>query len=79
MRKKSYQTKSEIIYEALKKNIITGKYKPKHRLILSEIARDFGTSEIPVREALRLLISEGLLKNVPHVGAAVTDLDIEEL
>jgi len=79
MRKKIYQTKSEIIYEALKENIITGKYKPKQRLILSEIARDFGTSEIPVREALRLLISEGLLKNVPHVGAAVTDLNIEEL
>ena len=74
-----FQTKSEFIYNELKEKIVNGDYKPNQRIIQAEVARAFGTSEIPVREAFQLLVSEGLLKNIPHSGAVVTGLNMEEL
>lgn len=79
IKKTNYQTKSKIIYTELRKDIINGKYKPNQRIIIANISKEFGTSEIPVREAMQLLISEGLLKNIPHVGAIVAGLDMEEM
>jgi len=78
MEKKPYQTKSEIIYRALKEDIANGKYKPHQRIIASKVARRFGFSEIPVREALKQLESEGVVHSTPHVGAAVTGLELED-
>lgn len=74
-----FQTKSEFIYKELREKIVNGSYKPNQRVIQAEVARAFGTSEIPVREAFQLLVSEGLLKNTPHAGAVVTGLNMEEL
>jgi DNA-binding GntR family transcriptional regulator len=74
-----YRTKSEIVYESLRKKIISGKYKPYRRLVLSKIAEEFGVSEIPTREAFNLLISEGLLVKTPHSGVVVSGLDMKDL
>jgi DNA-binding GntR family transcriptional regulator len=41
---------------------------PGQRLIIDELARRLRVSAMPVREALHLLRSEGLVVNVPHVG-----------
>ena len=75
----TYHTKSEIIYKELREDIVNGRYKPNQRIIIGEIAKTFGTSEIPVREAIQLLVSEGLLKSIPHVGPVVTRLDMEQM
>jgi DNA-binding GntR family transcriptional regulator len=79
MGKIKFLTKKEIVYAELKKNIINGKYKPNQRIKIASISRDFGISEIPVREAFQLLISEGFLRDIPHVGSVVTGLDMEEM
>jgi DNA-binding GntR family transcriptional regulator len=76
---RGFQTKSEFIYKELREKIVNGSYKPNQRVIQAEVARAFGTSEIPVREAFQLLVSEGLLRNIPHAGAVVTGLNMEEL
>ena len=78
MAKTNYQTKSEIVYHALKEDIANGRYLPNERIIASRVAKRFGFSEIPVREALKQLESEGVVQSKPHVGAAVTGFEIED-
>ena len=74
-----YQTKSEIIYQEIKGDIIDGKYKPNERIVISEVAREFGTSDIPVREAMKHLESDGLIQNKPYVGPIVTNFDLADI
>jgi len=68
-------TKNVAVYEALRKDIIEGRLKPGQKIIMSEVAKAFGLSDIPVREAIRRLESEGYVHFTPHVGAIVTELD----
>lgn len=63
------------IYEAIKSRIISGEYKPGFRLKDRVLAEEFGVSTIPVREALRLLRSEGFVNIVPHKGAEVVNFE----
>lgn len=75
----NYKTKSEIIYLGLKQGIACGLYRPGQRIIISNIAKEFGASEIPVREAIKRLTSEGLLQSTPYVGSVVTEIRIEDM
>ncbi len=74
----NFKTKSEIVYLALKQDVANGRYKPDQRIIASRVAKRFGFSEIPVREALKQLESEGVVQYKPHVGATVTGFAIED-
>jgi DNA-binding GntR family transcriptional regulator len=66
------KTKNKLAYEALRRGIIEGVYKPGERLIIDRIAKSFLFSAIPVREALKTLEAEGLVKSTPHVGFVIT-------
>lgn len=77
--KLEYLTKSEAIYSELKSAIIDGRYKPQDRIAISEIAKEFGTSLSPVRDAIKKLESEGLIKFKPHSGGVVTYLQMEDI
>jgi DNA-binding GntR family transcriptional regulator len=70
-----FKSKVEIIYEKLKEDITSGVYKPGDRIIISQIARQNQISDIPVREAIRLLESDGLIRIQANVGPIVTDLE----
>ena len=52
--------------------------KPGERLIEEQLAADLGVSRNPVREALRMLESEGLVEMSPRRGASVTHVSEEE-
>lgn len=69
------KTKHLAIYEELKKNIIEGKLKPGAKIKLSGVAKHFDVSEIPVREAIRGLESDGLVEFTPYVGAVVSKMN----
>ncbi len=59
-----------------------GVYKPGERLVESQLARQLRTSQAPVREAIRDLVSAGFLAREPHRGAVVrmlTDEDLHEI
>lgn len=71
----SFKTKNVAVYETLRKEIINGKLKPGERIIISELAKRFKLSEIPVREAIRSLESDGFVEFTPHVGAFVSKMD----
>jgi len=62
--------------------IIRGEFQDGEQLRQDAIAADLAVSRIPVREALRQLEAEGLIKIVAHRGAVVSSLsssEIEEL
>jgi DNA-binding GntR family transcriptional regulator len=67
-------TKQQYAYAWLRDAILRCELKPGERLIIEELARRVDTSTIPVREAIRLLESEGLVVNIAHVGATVAPI-----
>lgn len=59
--------------------ILAGDYQPGERIPEIKLADSFGVSRGPVREALRLLESEGLITVSPRRGARVTALSLAEV
>ncbi|MDP3896288.1 MAG: GntR family transcriptional regulator [Mesorhizobium sp.] len=60
--------------EALLRRILGGHYDPGERLVELRIAEEFGTSQGPVREALRELEATGLVTNLPRRGTYVAEV-----
>jgi DNA-binding GntR family transcriptional regulator len=67
-------TKQQYVYGRLRRAILTCDLQPGERLVIDDVARRFAVSIIPVREAIRLLQSEGLVTTVAHVGATVAPM-----
>ena len=67
-------TKTEWVYGQLRRRILDGRGKPDDRLRLAELAREYRVSEMPVREALRMLQRDGLIEMHNHRGAVVANL-----
>lgn len=63
------------IKRAVVERILDGTYPPGSRVVELQIAREFGTSQAPVREALRDLEGMHLIESVPHKGARVRQQD----
>ncbi|MFN8924335.1 MAG: GntR family transcriptional regulator [Rhodospirillales bacterium] len=63
------------VVKALRNAIIAGDLKPGQRLVEKDLCSLLGASRPPVREALRELESEGLIRIVPNRGAEVATLD----
>jgi DNA-binding GntR family transcriptional regulator len=63
----------------LEQEILMFNLKPGERLDETKLAERYGSSRTPVREALRLLAAESLVKIRPHRGAVVARLSIAEL
>lgn len=74
-----YATKSELVYQSLREQIVSGGLLAGERLYLDEISEQFGVSTNPVRDAFRRLEAEGLITNRPHVGATVAAIDEEQI
>lgn len=70
---------SSAVAEKLREKIIRGEIGEGEQLRQDAIAGEFEVSRIPVREALRQLESEGLIRIVPHRGAVVSSLSPEEI
>ena len=70
---------AEAALERLREAIILGELPPGTPLRLEELAQRLGTSISPIREAVRQLEALGLAEHVPHHGAKVMGLDVEEL
>ena len=80
--KKKSVSLGESVYQELSALIISGDILPGERLRETRIAERFGTSRVPVREALQRLDEEGWVVRVHGAGARVripTSIDIDEL
>ena len=69
----------DAVREALRRAISAGEMAPGFQLRQDDLAERFGTSRIPVREALRQLEAEGFVTFLPNRGAVVSDLSIDEV
>src|SRR6516165_10179832 len=74
-----HRTLAERAFATLHEAIVTGALAPGERLPIEDLAEVLDMSPMPIREALRLLDSVGLVENIPHRGARVTELSIEDL
>lgn len=61
--------------EAVRQRIVDRRYPMGSRLVEREIAEELSMSRVPVREALRALVAEGLLELLPHSGVRVRRLE----
>jgi DNA-binding GntR family transcriptional regulator len=68
----------EQVRDRLREDILAGRLEPGTELSEVALARDFGISRGPLREALGRLASEGLVTVTPRRGAVVTQLSRQE-
>lgn len=69
----------EKIYDMLKEAIVSGELKPGERIIESKLAKDIGISRTPIREAIRLLESEGYLESMDSGGVRIVEITEEDI
>ena len=79
MRAAEHKTKSEVALDALRLALIRGELGEDRRLRLAELQESLGMSSTPIREAIRILETEGLLQNEPHRGVRVRSLTLSEV
>lgn len=73
------QSLTSAVSNVLRERILRGELKAGDQLVQHSIATELGLSRIPVREALRQLEAEGLVKIVDHRGAVVSTLSADEI
>jgi DNA-binding GntR family transcriptional regulator len=70
---------SDAVKERLLAGILDGTYAPGSRIVETRVARELGTSQAPVREALRDLEALGVVEISPFRGARVRRPSLDEL
>lgn len=73
------QTAHEFVRNVLRRAILSGELRGGTRLVQADLASMLEVSTTPVREALRDLASESLIRFDPHRGAVVQELSGDEL
>jgi DNA-binding GntR family transcriptional regulator len=69
----------ERLYESLKEDILTNRFKPGEELQINKLAEEFGVSSTPVREALVRLEGAGLVVLISNRGAQVAPISLEDV
>jgi DNA-binding GntR family transcriptional regulator len=68
-----------MVYAAVRRGILDGTYQPGERLGEVDLAHALKVSRTPVREALRRLLSDGLIETIPNQGSRVRSWDDAQL
>ena len=82
MMKKSGKKKRPIVEELavqLREEIKDGTLRPNERILEEELAKRFSISRSPIREALRILESEGNVTILPRRGVYVSEIDQDDI
>lgn len=74
-----HETLAEATTRVIREKILSGELVEGAVLRQDALASQYGISRIPVREALRQLEAEGLVRFYPHRGAVVSSLSLEEI
>lgn len=72
------ENKAERVYRSLRDAIVDGHYSPGYRLVLSRLAEEYAVSPVPVREAVRRLEAQGLVRHTRNVGFEVAGVDPQD-
>ncbi len=68
------KTAQELVYTELEQAIVKGQLKPGEKLVTEKLARQMGTSRIPIREAIGRLEARNFVKVQPKKGVTVSEL-----
>lgn len=72
-------SKKDKAYQAIKQAIIAGQLEPAQIYSITELSETFKVGRTPVREALVILTSEGLIESFPRSGYQVKSLSIHDI
>jgi DNA-binding GntR family transcriptional regulator len=67
------------IFKEIEGDILSGRFKPRERLVEMDLISRFGVSRTVIREALKSLEARGLVRAIPYRGVVVADLTTEEI
>lgn len=67
------------VFQKIRDDILSGRYKEHDELRENTIGKELGVSRTPVREALRQLELEGLVTIIPNKGAYVTGISMKDV
>ncbi|WP_445000821.1 GntR family transcriptional regulator [Halomonas mongoliensis] len=73
------RTLAERVFQQLQDAIVRGELAPGSKITEPGLSRTYGISRGPLREAMRRLEAHRLIERVPHVGARVVKLSMQEL
>lgn len=79
IRETSTDSLSQRVYQALKRDIITGVHPPGEALGEKDLAKRYSSSRTPVREAALRLQQDHLLKIIPNRGYFITKISVQDL
>lgn len=72
------QVNTDVAYKFIRERILSGAYAAGMPLSAKNLSKDVGVSRTPVRDALRLLETDGLVTIKPRIGASVKSMDLQE-
>ncbi|WP_340108264.1 GntR family transcriptional regulator [Pikeienuella sp. HZG-20] len=75
----SHTSRTQTVADALRQAILEGALQAGERLNLDDLSEHFGMSRMPVREAIKTLEAEGLVKVYPYRGVEVSSLGADDL
>jgi DNA-binding GntR family transcriptional regulator len=70
---------ADVVYQKLRDAIIDGQFEPNRWLRQEAVAQELGVSQMPVREALKRLVAEGLAERIPYRGVRVVEFTPQDL
>ena len=74
-----FRSEKDRIYQALRREILTLELSPRALLVETALARRFGVSKTPIREALAVLQRDGLVEALPRKGYLVTPITVNDV
>ena len=75
----SHRPLSDTVFHKLRDAILDGTLEPGQWLRQEPLAQDLGVSQMPVREALKRLVAEGLAVRIPYKGVRVIQFSPEDI
>ena len=75
----SHRSLADSVAESLRAAVIDGRLKGGQWLRQEALAQELGVSQMPVREALRRLVADGLAERIPYKGVKVVEFTPEDI
>jgi len=76
---KGYELLSQKVYQVIKKEIVYGMLEPGTKLSENKLAQDMQVSRTPIREAIRKLTAQGLIKTSPNKKMTVSEFSLIDM
>lgn len=74
-----HQNMADAVYESLREAIFSRDFAPGQRVNVDALRHQLGVSRTPLKDALKRLAMEGLIRIVPRQGTFVTELRADEM